>query len=223
MSATRSTASICRTPTATSTASPGLVRPPPRRAPVVWHPEPRRTRVLGRHAVRRPHGGAHGLGDVLERARRGLARGARRRAARDPQVDARDRPASSYRAAQDLLEALQRARGRPYEDWIRDVARGVLDQALVHEASSTSSRDQPRAADPVPVLDLHRAAGGCAAVDLWGDQMIANQDPDLSPAVVDRATPRRTGSCRSAPRPRSRCSRTPTGSASSATPTRPTT
>ncbi len=74
-----------------------------------------------------------------------------------------------------------------YEDWIRDVARGVLDRALASgepfDFVSEISRELPIrflcSIFTVPQED---------APDLieWGDQMIANQDPDLSAAVVGR-------------------------------------
>ncbi|HJR99266.1 MAG TPA: cytochrome P450 [Actinomycetota bacterium] len=73
-----------------------------------------------------------------------------------------------------------------YEDWIRDVARGVLDSALAKgelDFVSEISRELPIrflcSIFTVPQDDAPELIA-------WGDQMIANQDPDLSAAVVDR-------------------------------------
>jgi cytochrome P450 len=80
------------------------------------------------------------------------------------------------------------ARGvRVYEDWIRDVARGVLDRALADDEPfdfvSEISRELPIrflcSIFTVPQDDAPQLIG-------WGDQMIANQDPELSAAVVDK-------------------------------------
>ena len=135
----------------------------------------------------------------------------------DPQLDARDRSASSHELPEDLLEAFSARGVGAYEDWIRDVARGVLDQALAlgepFDFVSEISRELPIrflcSIFTVPQEDA-------PALIQWGDQMIANQDPDLVRGRGRPRTPRRTGCCRSAPRPRSRCSRTPTGSATAA-------
>jgi len=74
-----------------------------------------------------------------------------------------------------------------YEEWIRDVARGVLDRALASgepfDFVSEISRELPIrflcSIFTVPQEDA-------PALIEWGDQMIANQDPDLSAAVVGR-------------------------------------
>ncbi len=73
-----------------------------------------------------------------------------------------------------------------YEDWIRDVARGVLDHALAKgefDFVSEISRELPIrflcSIFTVPQDDAPQLIE-------WGDQMIANQDPDLSAAVVDK-------------------------------------
>ncbi len=73
-----------------------------------------------------------------------------------------------------------------YEDFIRDVARRVLDQALAHEELdfvSEISRELPIrflcTIFTVPQDDAPKLIS-------WGDQMIANQDPDLSRLVVDK-------------------------------------
>lgn len=73
-----------------------------------------------------------------------------------------------------------------YEDWIRDVARDVLDRALPmgeFDFVPEISRDLPIrflcSIFTVPQEDASQLIS-------WGDQMIANQDPDLSLAVVDR-------------------------------------
>jgi cytochrome P450 len=80
------------------------------------------------------------------------------------------------------------ARGvRQYEDWIRDVARRVLDAALAGDEPfdfvSTISRELPIrflcSIFTVPQRDASQLIS-------WGDQMIANQDPELSAAVVDK-------------------------------------
>lgn len=73
-----------------------------------------------------------------------------------------------------------------YEDWIRDVARGVLDHALPQgefDFVNDISRELPIrflcSIFTVPQDDAPQLIR-------WGDQMIANQDPDLSAAVVDK-------------------------------------
>jgi cytochrome P450 len=73
-----------------------------------------------------------------------------------------------------------------YEDFIRDVARRVLDQALPKgefDFVSEISRELPIrflcTIFTVPQEDAPQLIG-------WGDKMIANQDPDLSAAVVDK-------------------------------------
>jgi cytochrome P450 len=73
-----------------------------------------------------------------------------------------------------------------YEDWIRDVARGVLDRALPtgsFDFVGEISRELPIrflcSIFTVPQEDAPQLIA-------WGDSMIANQDPDLSAAVVDR-------------------------------------
>ena len=73
-----------------------------------------------------------------------------------------------------------------YEDFIRDVARRVLDQALPtgeFDFVSEISRELPIrflcTIFTVPQEDAPQLIG-------WGDQMIANQDPELSGAVVDQ-------------------------------------
>jgi len=73
-----------------------------------------------------------------------------------------------------------------YEDWIRDVARGVLDAALPKGGFDFV----PEISRELPIRFL------CAIFTVpqedapmliqWGDNMIANQDPDLSAAVVDK-------------------------------------
>jgi cytochrome P450 len=73
-----------------------------------------------------------------------------------------------------------------YEDFIRDIARGVLDRALENEEFdfvSQISRELPiRFLCSIFTVDQDDAPQLIA----WGDQMIANQDPELSRAVVDR-------------------------------------
>ena len=69
-----------------------------------------------------------------------------------------------------------------YEDWIRDVATDVLDDALPKGEFDFVQRDQPRSADPVPVLDLHGAAGGRAEADRVGRQ----HDREPGPRPVGR-------------------------------------
>jgi cytochrome P450 len=73
-----------------------------------------------------------------------------------------------------------------YEDWIREVAVGVLDRALPKgelDFVSEISRDLPIrflcSIFTVPQEDAPQLI-------VWGDSMIANQDPDLSAAVVDQ-------------------------------------
>jgi cytochrome P450 len=73
-----------------------------------------------------------------------------------------------------------------YEDWIRDVARGVLDRALPEgefDFVSEISRELPiRFLCSIFTVPQEHAP----RLITWGDQMIANQDPELSRAVVDR-------------------------------------
>jgi cytochrome P450 len=73
-----------------------------------------------------------------------------------------------------------------YEDWIREVATDVLDRALPQgefDFVSQISRDLPIrflcSIFTVPQEDAPQLIA-------WGDSMIANQDPDLSAAVVDQ-------------------------------------
>jgi cytochrome P450 len=74
-----------------------------------------------------------------------------------------------------------------YEDWIREVASDVLDGALrsgePFDFVADISRELPIrflcSIFTVPQDDAPKLIE-------WGDQMIANQDPDLSAAVVDR-------------------------------------
>ena len=73
-----------------------------------------------------------------------------------------------------------------YEDFIRDVARSVLDRALEREEFDFV----PEISRELPIRFL------CAIFTVpqedasmlieWGDAMIGNQDPDFSAAVVDR-------------------------------------
>ncbi|MEP6759426.1 MAG: cytochrome P450 [Actinomycetota bacterium] len=72
-----------------------------------------------------------------------------------------------------------------YEDWIREVARGVLDRALPmgeFDFVREISRELPIrflcSIFTVPQDDAPQLIR-------WGDQMIANQDPELSAAQVD--------------------------------------
>ena len=73
-----------------------------------------------------------------------------------------------------------------YEEFIRDVARGVLDRALEREEFdfvAAISRELPIrflcSIFTVPQDDADQLIR-------WGDRMIANQDPELSDAVIDR-------------------------------------
>ncbi len=73
-----------------------------------------------------------------------------------------------------------------FEDWIREVARGVLDRALEKDEPidfvAEISRELPIrflcSIFTVPQEDAPQLIG-------WGDQMIANQDPELSAVQVD--------------------------------------
>jgi len=73
-----------------------------------------------------------------------------------------------------------------FEDWIRAVAREVLDRALsrdVFDFVGEISRELPiRFLCSILTVPQEDAPQLIA----WGDSMIANQDPDLSAAVVDR-------------------------------------
>jgi cytochrome P450 len=74
-----------------------------------------------------------------------------------------------------------------YEDWIREVAQGVLDRALKDDEPfdfvSEISRELPIrflcSIFTVPQEDAPELIR-------WGDQMIANQDPDIASVVYDR-------------------------------------
>jgi cytochrome P450 len=73
-----------------------------------------------------------------------------------------------------------------YEDWIRDVGRSVLDRALPQgrfDFVGEISRELPIrflcSIFTVPQEDAPQLI-------TWGDKMIANQDPELSAAVVDK-------------------------------------
>jgi cytochrome P450 len=74
-----------------------------------------------------------------------------------------------------------------YEDWIREVAREVLDRALREDEPfdfvSQVSRELPIrflcSIFTVPQEDAPELIR-------WGDQMIANQDPDIASVVFDR-------------------------------------
>ena len=74
-----------------------------------------------------------------------------------------------------------------YEDWIREVAQGVLDRALVSGEPFDFVREISREL-PIRFLCSIFTVPQDDAPQLiaWGDQMIANQDPELSAAVVDR-------------------------------------
>ena len=138
--------------------------------------------LLGGHPLRRPDRRPHGLADLLVRDRRGGARGAGRRAARGPQDHARDRSAAPHRAPQDLHEEVlgPRCRGlrglHPRRRAFRPGSRAA------HRRVRLRVRDQPRTADPVPVLDLHGAAGGRARADPLGRQ----DDREPGPGAVGR-------------------------------------
>ncbi len=74
-----------------------------------------------------------------------------------------------------------------YQDWIRDVARDVLDAALVDDEPfdfvGSISRELPIrflcSMFTVPQEDAPQLIS-------WGDKMIANQDHELSAAVIDK-------------------------------------
>jgi cytochrome P450 len=73
-----------------------------------------------------------------------------------------------------------------YEDFIREVARGVLDRALAMtelDFVGEVSRELP-----IRFLCsiLKVPQDDAARLIVWGDKMIANQDPEMSAAVVDR-------------------------------------
>src|SRR5262249_38187607 len=74
-----------------------------------------------------------------------------------------------------------------YEDWIREVADGVLDRALASDEPFDFVREISREL-PIRFLCSIFTVPQEDAPELiaWGDQMIANQDPDLSAAVADR-------------------------------------
>jgi cytochrome P450 len=73
-----------------------------------------------------------------------------------------------------------------YEDWIRDVARGVLDRALPmgeFDFVSEISRELP-----IRFLCSIFTVSQDDAPQLirWGDEMIGNQDPDTAAVVIDK-------------------------------------
>jgi cytochrome P450 len=74
-----------------------------------------------------------------------------------------------------------------YEDWIREVASDVLDRALASGEPFDFVREISREL-PIRFLCSIFTVPQDDAPQLieWGDQMIANQDPELSAAVVDR-------------------------------------
>ena len=156
--------------------------------PVIWHPEPaRRTTASGRSRA-----------TTTSRRSTWTGRRSRPRSARSR---SKSSTTNSSRSASSMLETdpprhteLRQicskrfcARGvGKYEDWIRDVAHRVLDQALPKgefDFVSEISRELPIrflcSIFTVPQEDAPKLIG-------WGDKMIANQDPDLSAAVVDK-------------------------------------
>jgi cytochrome P450 len=74
-----------------------------------------------------------------------------------------------------------------YEDWIRDVAREVLDRALAADEPFDFVAEISREL-PIRFLCSIFTVPQDDAPELisWGDKMIANQDPELSAAVVDK-------------------------------------
>ncbi len=73
-----------------------------------------------------------------------------------------------------------------YEDWIREVASGVLDRALLlgeFDFVSEISRELP-----IRFLCSIFTVPQSDAPDLikWGDEMIGNQDPDTAAVVIDK-------------------------------------
>jgi cytochrome P450 len=74
-----------------------------------------------------------------------------------------------------------------FEDWIREVAGDVLDRALATDEPFDFVTEVSR---ELPIRFLCSIftvpQGDAPQLIQWGDQMIANQDPDLSAAVVDR-------------------------------------
>src|SRR5438552_14170771 len=73
-----------------------------------------------------------------------------------------------------------------YEDFVRDVARGVLDRAL--EKGSFDFVSEVGRELPIRFLCSIFTVPQEDAPQLiaWGDQMIGNQDPDYSRAVIDK-------------------------------------
>ena len=176
-----------------------MVRSPARRAPGLLAPgAAAERRLLGGDPIRRPDRDPHGLADVLVGARRRLPGGARRRAARDQEVDARDGPSPAHRAPRDLLEALLGPRGRQVRGLDPRRRARRLGPRAPEGRVRLRARDQPRPADPVPVLDLHRAAGGRPAADLVGRP----DDREPGPGPLPRGRrPRRHGGLPTAPLP----------------------
>jgi cytochrome P450 len=74
-----------------------------------------------------------------------------------------------------------------YEDWIREVADGVLDRALASDEPFDFVTHISREL-PIRFLCSIFTVPQEDAPDLivWGDQMISNQDPDMAAVVVDR-------------------------------------
>ncbi len=190
------------TPTTTSSASrsSGSTSLRRERAGELARRAAREPGLLGGHPLRRPDRDPHGLADVLVRDGRRGARGARRRAARGPQDDARDRSAAPHGAPQDLLEEVLRPRGRGVRGLHPRRRALASSTGRSPRASSTSSSEISREL-PIRFLCSIFTVPQEDAPELirWGDKMIANQDPDLSAAVADRSTPRRTATCPSAP------------------------
>ena len=78
-----------------------------------------------------------------------------------------------------------------YEDWIREVATRRARSGPAEGRVRLRQRDQPRSADPVPVLDLHGAAGGCAEADRVGRQH--DREPGPRPVGCRRGQGRHRG------------------------------
>ena len=78
-----------------------------------------------------------------------------------------------------------------YEDWIREVARQRARPGAPDGRVRLRERDQPGAADPVPLLDLHGPPGGRPAADLVGRQH--DREPGPGPLGGRRGPGRHRG------------------------------
>ena len=162
-------------------------RPARANDPVSWHAEPAGTRGSGRSPATTTSPPSTWTG---RRSRRRRARSRSRSSTPNSSRSARRCSRRIRRATPSSARSARRssppAASASYEDFIRDVARSVLDQALrggEFDFVSEISRELPIrflcSIFTVPQEDAPELIR-------WGDKMIANQDPELSAAVADQ-------------------------------------